>query len=335
MWKALCTRGGQWGRPDIVVGASAGAWNGWSIAGGATPEELAREWLDPRTARVLQPGLHRTGVLRPEGLHGKARELFARYQPRMPFGLTIVELPRLRTRLVRDQEITWQHLAATCSIPLGFPPVRIHGRRYVDGGLAGALPLWAAEENGRHARHRGECLTTLPVPLLRRVLPLRRPSPALEVIPSSLPSRSARCAMRCAGRRRTSSAGWNWASETGIAPVVLRLQCRVYAALSDLSHEGTATAAVPLGAARRRLRFGEGPGITSSAAKWRRCTNTTRGGCCANRATPLAVGDLLENERRPVAHLQVCGLRAGRVGARRTEACPGRRPSRAVRPRLS
>jgi hypothetical protein len=33
----------------LIVGASAGGWNGWAIAGGCTPEQLARMWLDPAT----------------------------------------------------------------------------------------------------------------------------------------------------------------------------------------------------------------------------------------------------------------------------------------------
>lgn len=133
---------------DLVVGASAGAWNGWAIAGGATFEELRGDWLDPTLGRVFQWGPHSRGLLRPDGLHRKARDLHARYRPRIPFGLTVAEVPRLRARLVRDAEITWQHLAASCSIPLCFPPVRIGGKDYVDGGLRGALPLWAAEAMG-------------------------------------------------------------------------------------------------------------------------------------------------------------------------------------------
>ena len=102
VWKALCGRF----QPEFIVGVSAGAWNGWAIAGGATPEDLVREWMDPLTATIIQPGLHRFGVLFPAGLHQKARDLFSRYQPRMPFGLTVVEVPRLRPRLVRGAEIT-------------------------------------------------------------------------------------------------------------------------------------------------------------------------------------------------------------------------------------
>lgn len=179
VWKALRTR-----MPfDLVVGASAGAWNGWAIAGGCTPEELEQEWLDPRTARIMQPGLHRGGFLRPDAMHEKARELFDRFRPRMPFGLTVVELPRLKTLLVRDRDITWEHLAATASIPLCFPPMKIAGRRYSDGGFPGsALPLWAAEEMGATRAVAVLCLTTLPFRVMRHVLPSRKPTPALEVL---------------------------------------------------------------------------------------------------------------------------------------------------------
>jgi predicted acylesterase/phospholipase RssA len=169
-------------QPDIVVGASAGAMNGWCIAGGATMDELAQEWRDPATAGLMRFGLHHSGCMRPEALYAKAHELFARYRPRIPFGLTIVEAPSLRVRLVRGPEVTWQHLAATCSIPLAFPPVTIDGQRYVDGGLRAALPVWAAEAMGATRAIAVNCLTTLPFRLLRLVLRPRPPSPRLDVV---------------------------------------------------------------------------------------------------------------------------------------------------------
>ncbi len=178
VWKALRERF----QPDLIVGASAGAWNGWAIAGGCSIEELTEAWLDPVTARIMQHGLHRSGILRPDVLYQKAKELFSRFHPVIPFGLTVVEVPRLRPRLVRDCEITWEFLAATCSIPLCFPPVRIGGRRYVDGGLMGALPLWAAGEMGATRAIAANVLTTLPFRALRRVLPPPRPKAPLEVV---------------------------------------------------------------------------------------------------------------------------------------------------------
>jgi NTE family protein len=168
-------------RPDLIVGASAGAWNAWALAGGATPEELVREWLDPAAGQLLRFGLHRAGIIRPEALHRKAHELAERYRPRVPFALTMVEVPRMRVRLVRDSEITWQHLAATCSIPFCLPPMRIEGRYYVDGGLMGALPLWAAEEMGARRAIAVNAWTKVPFRLLHKVTG-RRASAALEVV---------------------------------------------------------------------------------------------------------------------------------------------------------
>jgi NTE family protein len=170
VWKSISGRF----KPDLIVGASAGAWNGWAIAGGCSAEDLIQEWMDSATAGI--------GLFRAEALHQRARELFLRYQPRIPFGLTVVEVPRLRARLVRDSEITWRHLAATCTIPFGFPPVRIQDRWYVDGGLLGALPLWAAQEMGATRAIAVNALTTLPFRMMHKVMRGPRASGALEVI---------------------------------------------------------------------------------------------------------------------------------------------------------
>ena len=146
---------------DLVLGASAGAWNGWAIAGGATVDELEREWLDPATGRILQWGPHSAGVLRPDALYRKSRELYARFRPRIPFGLTVVEVPRLQVRLVRDSEIEWQHLAASCTIPFCFPPVRM--------GDAGnlACQVYGVFQRTELIRHAPlECLRTAEGPAI-------------------------------------------------------------------------------------------------------------------------------------------------------------------------
>ncbi len=178
VWRVLRERF----QPDLIVGASAGALNGWAIAGGCSFEELANEWMDPLTAQAMQVGMHSARTRMPAALYAKARELFERYHPRVPFGLVVVELPRLRARLVRDGEITWRHLAATCSVPMIFPPVDIEGKRYVDGGVLAALPLYAAEQMGATRAVAVNALTTLPFRLQRRVLRPCRPTAALEVI---------------------------------------------------------------------------------------------------------------------------------------------------------
>jgi NTE family protein len=169
-WRALRDRL----HPDLIVGASAGAWNGLAIAGGVSPDELAHEWMDANMANVMRK--------RPHGLYDKARQICDRFPSRAAFALTMVEVPSMRLRIVREQEITWRHLAASGSIPCVFPPVEIDGRRYVDGGLRGALPLWAAEELGAT---RAIALNVLNTPLfrmLRRTMLGRKASSALQVI---------------------------------------------------------------------------------------------------------------------------------------------------------
>jgi NTE family protein len=158
--------------PDLIVGASAGALNGWAIAGGATPAELAREWLDPLTARLM----------RPQALHQKARHLFETYHPRLPYGLTVVDILRFRPQLVTGPDIEWKHLAATCSIPVVFPPVTIRGRRYVDGGVCGALPVFAAEEMGATRAVALNCLNTRSFRALHRSMRWRLPRATIETI---------------------------------------------------------------------------------------------------------------------------------------------------------
>jgi predicted acylesterase/phospholipase RssA len=54
----------------------------------------------------------------------------------------------MKPRIFRDSEITWQHLAASCALPVALPQIRIGQRWYSDGGLLGALPSWAAAELG-------------------------------------------------------------------------------------------------------------------------------------------------------------------------------------------
>jgi NTE family protein len=194
VWKALRPRF----QPDMVVGASAGAWNGWAIAGGCPVEELIESWLDPSTADILRPNWRRLGLMRPETLHRRARQLFDRYRPRIPFGLTVVEVPRLRPVLVRGADVTWPILAASCSVPVLFPSVRIGRRRYVDGGLMGALPLWAACEMGATRVVAVNALNTQPFRALHRLLGQRRPAPApqISLLEPSTPLGSLRDAVR-------------------------------------------------------------------------------------------------------------------------------------------
>ena len=138
-------------QPDIVVGASVGALNGYPIAAGCPPQELIERWLDPESGQTLSlypDAGWRNGWFDPAPLRGQAERIVREFTPRIPFGLVLVQLPLLHTVLVKYPDITAAHLQATCSIPLFLPSVRIEDKRYLDGGLLEKLPLWAALEMG-------------------------------------------------------------------------------------------------------------------------------------------------------------------------------------------
>jgi predicted acylesterase/phospholipase RssA len=122
-------------KPDLVVGASAGALNGYAIASGIDPDELCRMWLDPQFTRLRD-------------LPANLDRLMRLYQPRTELAITVTDSLRLRARVFRDGEITARHLAASCALPFVMPQVRIDGRWYSDGGLLNPLPVWAAVELG-------------------------------------------------------------------------------------------------------------------------------------------------------------------------------------------
>jgi NTE family protein len=220
VWKSLA----RVFQPDLVVGTSAGSLNGWAIAGGCTAEELTAIWLDPALEKLMRVRWRASmwlGLWDPAPLAESIQALHARYRPRIPFVLTVTEVPRMKPGLVRGEDVTWQHLAASCAVPFGFPPVRIGGKLYADGGLLAVLPVWAAAECGAT---RAVAVNALPV----------------------MPSRVVRTAARLAyhfGRNRLDGKGID----------VMEISRRDLGSLSDAMHWSVENA-------RRWIELGEEDG---------------------------------------------------------------------------
>src|ERR1022692_2970547 len=86
-------------QPDLVVGTSVGALNGWAIAGGCSPADLLALWREPATAGLMRlrfPFVPWNGFIDPTALARHVRDWHVRFQPRVPFSTTVVEVPRLR-----------------------------------------------------------------------------------------------------------------------------------------------------------------------------------------------------------------------------------------------
>lgn len=164
-------------QPDMVVGASVGALNGWAIAGGCPASELSAMWQNPATAETMRvhfPFVPWRGFMDPTALARQVEDWFVRFKPRVPYSATMVEVPRLRLVRVSYQQITPQHLMASCAIPSGYPPVQINGRLYVDGGVLDILPVWAAAEMGATRVIAVNALPLMPSRPLRGLLQVVR-----------------------------------------------------------------------------------------------------------------------------------------------------------------
>ncbi|MEO8096509.1 MAG: patatin-like phospholipase family protein [Acidobacteriota bacterium] len=142
--------------PDLIVGCSIGALNGYSIASGASPVQLSELWRDSSLGDFSRLPAH--------------LRLLAAQPLRRPLAVTVTDILRMRPVVVRDDQITWQHLAASCAVPLVLPQVRIGGRWYSDGGLLNPLPVWAAVELGATEVLALHVLGRFPAPWLAPVV---------------------------------------------------------------------------------------------------------------------------------------------------------------------
>lgn len=136
---------------DLIAGASIGALNAWAFAGGCAPEEWVAQWLDFREAaghKWRMPRGVRGGLVDVAAFEDFVRRHHARWQPLVPFAVALTRVPRLEVQAISSPHVRWQHLAASCAVPVFFPPYRIDGSWYADGGLLGAVPLWAAASLG-------------------------------------------------------------------------------------------------------------------------------------------------------------------------------------------
>ena len=142
---------GAMGDFDLIVGASAGALNGYAIASGMPPAELQALWLQASSS--ARPGLHfprywGDGLLDARALETMVHTLVRDWSPRVPFGVVVTQGWRCRQVLIENSAITAQVLLASCAIPFLLPAQRIDGRLSFDGGLGDACPLWPARVMG-------------------------------------------------------------------------------------------------------------------------------------------------------------------------------------------
>jgi predicted acylesterase/phospholipase RssA len=136
-------------------------------------------WKFPRSP------LH--GVFDTTPLQGVIRDVYESFQPRTHFAMVVTDLMKLRPRVVRGHEVSWQHLVASTAIVGLFDQVRLGGRIYSDGGLLSAVPLWAAAEMGATKALVIDVLPAPPGSIARAFVgAMRMLSPFQAVVPAGM-----------------------------------------------------------------------------------------------------------------------------------------------------
>lgn len=144
-------------RPDLIVGASAGAINGAHFAAQPTPEGVSRleqVWRGIRRRDVMPLGLRdlwriawrRDHMVDPSGLrHLLERHLGYRRLEEAQVPMHVVATDRLLgTEVVISAGPVVDAVLASTAIPGVFPPVVIGGRELIDGGVANNTPISTA-----------------------------------------------------------------------------------------------------------------------------------------------------------------------------------------------
>ena len=138
-------------KPAHVFGASIGAFNGLAVASGCRASELTAIWLDfqeAAEARWRLPWPPWSGCLDTDIFNEYLRRHFCRFRPVLPASIVVTRLWPLEPFVVSGCDLTWRHLAASCSVPVIMPPCRLPEGLSADGGLLNAVPAWAALRAG-------------------------------------------------------------------------------------------------------------------------------------------------------------------------------------------
>ncbi|RAV29796.1 patatin-like phospholipase family protein [Sinomicrobium soli] len=143
-------------KPEVISGVSAGAIAGAFIAGGFSPDEVFGIMKENRLGNFTSIQIPRDGLLN----FDKLRHTIARYIPAkniedlpIPFYVAASNLNEGRVEYFHRGDLG-KIVQASASIPVLFSPVKIDGKKYVDGGIFDNVPIAPIKE---------QCETTIAI----------------------------------------------------------------------------------------------------------------------------------------------------------------------------
>ena len=133
-------------RPDIMSGVSSGAIASVLYGAGLSPFDIINCFSDAsKFGNFVDFGIPKKGIMKLESF-GRLLEQWLPVK-----NLEELKIPTIicATDFDHGKSVGWgkgeiiPRLLASCSIPVIFNPIKIHGVNYVDGGVLRNLPAWA------------------------------------------------------------------------------------------------------------------------------------------------------------------------------------------------
>lgn len=139
-------------KPDIIAGVSAGSVVTAMYASGMTPHDIVASFADVKFGDFAELGVPRDGFFSMDGFKKflKRNISYERIEDLpMPAVICATDLDNNKPVAFTEGKIV-DCVAASCSIPIVFKPVKINGVTYVDGGVLANLPAWALRDQCKY-----------------------------------------------------------------------------------------------------------------------------------------------------------------------------------------
>lgn len=139
-------------KPDIIAGVSAGSVVTAMYASGMNPEDILHVFTDASFSDFAEIGVPRDGFFSMEGFKKFLKKHIGYEnieQLPLPAVICATDLDNNRPVAFTEGPI-FERVAASCSIPIVFKPVKIDGVTYVDGGVLANLPAWALRDKCKY-----------------------------------------------------------------------------------------------------------------------------------------------------------------------------------------
>lgn len=128
---------------SMVSGTSAGAIVGLFYCSGYSPDSIMEIIRETRLIKYFRPAMSRSGILKLESIIPFIRKYLINDSfetLNIPMVVAATNVRKGETTFFKEGELI-KKVLASCSVPVMFEPVMVHGEAHIDGGVLCNLPV--------------------------------------------------------------------------------------------------------------------------------------------------------------------------------------------------